>query len=109
VHLNLENLKRFGLPAHTPILIHDDRSGCSFHAIQNQYDCDLSSNYVRYGHQLGDLTVFAAGLEWARWRRLKFLIKISRRFLVFYDIVSDFLSQCPGEHDVMGRRGGWFK
>lgn len=66
-----------------PVLLADDcsvdREGLC--AVARAHRADLWSNARRFGHVSGDLSVFHKGLTWARGRGLRYLVKLSQRFL----------------------------
>lgn len=82
IHLFLESAKR-NFPV--PILIHDDFSQTDFKSLIEQYGCDFSTNDRRYGHGSGDITVYDSGLNWASKKGIDILVKMSRRFIPFFD------------------------
>ena len=81
IHLQLEARKR--CYPHVPVLVHDDGSGRreDLRGLCAAYGADFETNATRQPPCLGDLTVFAGGLAWARKRRLDLLLKISRRWV----------------------------
>lgn len=85
IHLHLELRKR--LYPSLPLLVHDDASPEEeeLQALCKLYDADFLCAPSRGGHYVGDLRVFARGLEWAQERHLDVLVKFSRRFLPLYD------------------------
>jgi hypothetical protein len=82
IHLFLESAKR-NFPV--PILIHDDFSQTDFKFLVDEYGCELSTNEKRYGHGSGDITAYCEGLNWAAKKGIDILVKMSRRFIPFFD------------------------
>lgn len=67
-----------------PILIADDAAGVDdeFEQLALRYsDVTFWPNLERRGHYAGDLSVFWKGLQWAHVNGLKWLCKLSQRFL----------------------------
>lgn len=67
-----------------PILIADDGSGrdADFRKLVEQYPrVEFWPNCERLGHYAGDLSVFYKGLQWASMKGLKWLCKLSQRFV----------------------------
>jgi hypothetical protein len=85
VHLQLETRKQ--LYPGVPILVHDDNSPerSSIEALCEEYGAEFVSTYCDDGQplgwHLGDLSVLAAGLIWARREGIDLLVKLSRRFV----------------------------
>ena len=81
IHLQLEARKRLYL--NVPTLVHDDgsRQGAELEALSKEYGAEFTTHPVRHRQHLGDLSVYAVGLEWAKRRRLRFLHKVSRRWI----------------------------
>jgi len=82
IHLFLESAKR-NFPV--PILVHDDFSQVELKSLIEQYGCDFSINNRRYGHGSGDITTYYNGLNWAKNKGIDILVKMSRRFIPFFD------------------------
>lgn len=67
-----------------PILIADDCAGVDsdFEILTKKYQkVEFWPSPERRGHYAGDLSVFWKGLQWAHVRNLKYLCKLSQRFL----------------------------
>ena len=67
-----------------PVLIADDGSGRDdeFSTIASaDNDCEFWPSPTRRGHYAGDLSVFWKGLQWAANRNLRWLCKVSQRFV----------------------------
>jgi hypothetical protein len=94
VHLHLEAHRRY-FPG-TPLLVHDDHSPARGRLLEltEQYGASFAAMPMqakngRFGHAVGDLSVFASGLSWAAHTGCDLLLKVSRRFVPITDVVSD--------------------
>ena len=95
VELQLHYLCRIN---HLPVLVHDDASPKQeeVKAVVEKFkteghDVEFASTDKRAGHKPGDLYAFAAGLEWAKKRGLDLLYKVSHRWLIRREWVTDAL------------------
>jgi hypothetical protein len=81
VHLHLETARqKYPLVS---ILVQDDGSPCQSELknLCDTYGADFQSNPERLPNMVGDLQVYAAGLEWAKVNGINLLYKFSRRFI----------------------------
>lgn len=83
VQLNVAAIRHFN-GNNIPILVHDDstppaRDPCGY--FQQKHDFDFYSTPHQLGHIPGDISCFTTGLEWAERLGLKYLVKLSQRFL----------------------------
>lgn len=90
IHVALESRRR-NYPR-LPVLVNDD---CSpkrdeLRALCSSYGAEFLSNERRLGWPTGDLWSFYNGFAWARRRNLKFLVKMSRRFIPLHNWLPDF-------------------
>jgi len=92
VHLQLEARRR--LHPHIPALIHDDGSmqASELKALAESYGADLVTLPCRMRHSLGDLNVYPTAFRWCAERGVRYLLKVSRRWLWQVDWTSDLLS-----------------
>lgn len=80
IHLHLETWRR--KYSQIPVLVHDDCSNDQMlHHLCKEYGCEFESNSQRFGHFIGDLSVFLGGLLWAAETNVDILVKMSRRFI----------------------------
>ena len=84
VALNIAAIRQFNGPD-VPILVHDDStppdrdSHCFFHKKHSEFE--LYRTPKQLGHVPGDISCFVEGLKWANERGLKYLVKLSQRFI----------------------------
>ena len=92
IHLQLETARRFY--PDVPILIHDDSSKASpaLKVLCEKYGTDFASSPTRNKHFMGDLSVFIAGLEWAGKKKIRHLLKLSRRWIWKQDFTASLLA-----------------
>jgi hypothetical protein len=92
VWLQLEARKRFY--PHVPVFVHDDGSHKRnrLKYLCDVYEVEFSTNKVRLGHTMGDLSTYIAGLEWARDHGIDLLLKVSRRWLFLVDWTTSLLN-----------------
>ncbi len=85
VHLHLESRAR-NYP-HMPVLVHDDGSPKrdELQKLCERYGGDFISAPQRTRPTIGDLSTFVDGLDWAHERQITLLVKMSRRFIPFYN------------------------
>jgi hypothetical protein len=75
------------------ILVFDD---CSSEAarlkeLADTYSSDFAQTMERQGHHPGDVCAFITGLLWAKEKNLDYLVKISRRFIILDDWMTELL------------------
>jgi hypothetical protein len=93
IHLQLEARRRL-YPA-VPTLVHDDASkqGAQLESLCRRYGAEFVTHPVRHRHHLGDLSVYPIRLEWATRRELRFLHKVSRRWIWRVDWQADLFQR----------------
>lgn len=96
VELQLHYLCRIN---HLPVLVHDDASPKQeeVKAVVEKFkteghDVEFATTDSTKGHKPGDLCAFAAGLKWAKNRGYDLLYKISHRWLIKREWVSDAIA-----------------
>ncbi len=91
VHLQLEAARRI-YPG-TPILVHDDGSPHRDRLAElcQDYGADFVGASERKAQFLGDVSVYRAGILWAQERGIKYLLKLSRRWIWLEDWRPSFL------------------
>lgn len=76
----------------------------------NQYKHHFSSNSEVYGHGAGDIMVSCAGLEWAIEHNIDILVKMSRRFIPFFDWTDSLLKTAiKSQHTTFANHCSHFK
>jgi hypothetical protein len=85
VHLQLEAWRRYY--PDIPVLVHDDGSlqAPRLAALADEYGASFISTLQRRRHYLGDLSVYPAAFSWCRAREIRYLLKVSRRWLWLID------------------------
>ena len=91
IHLQLEARRRLYPDVRT--LVHDDGSkqGAAIEALAHEYGAEFFTHPVRHLHHLGDLSIYPVALAWAERRNLRFLLKVSRRWIWQVDWRADLL------------------
>jgi hypothetical protein len=91
MHLQLEARRRLYPDVRT--LVHDDGSkqGAAIEALAHEYGAEFVTHPVRHHHHLGDLSIYPVALAWAERRNLRFLLKVSRRWIWQVDWRADLL------------------
>jgi hypothetical protein len=109
IHLFLESAKRNF--SHIPILVHDDCSGCEeLKKIVSSYGQEFSTNENHCGHGAGDIQVILGGLRWASSINLDILVKMSRRFIPFFDWTPGLKDTVlKSQHTTFANKCGHFK
>ena len=84
VALNVAAIHYFNNPS-IPVLVHDDstppdRDPCGYF-LRKHDGFELYRTPGQMGHVTGDIHCFIHGLKWAREKGLKYLVKISQRFI----------------------------
>jgi hypothetical protein len=102
VHVALESWRRHY--PEIPVLVKDD---CSpqrdeLRALCYSYRAEFLSHEKRLGWAAGDMSSLYHGLLWAQRRGLKFLVKMSRRFIPLYNWLPDF------SHLALAKRAATF-
>ena len=85
VHLALESARR-NTPG-LPVLISDDCSpnADALHALCEQYGAQYKSAASRLRPTVGDMAAYVNGMDWAKQKGLDIVVKMSRRFIPFYN------------------------
>ena len=104
VALGLEAKKRFC--PDVPALVHDDCSdaGDEVYGVCRRYGADYVTTQSRKGHQVGDLSAFLAGMQWARSRDLDVLVKFSRCYVPIFDWRESLEAVANGEAATFGNK-----
>lgn len=96
IHLQLEARRRLYPDVIT--LIHDDgsRQGAEMEKLAREYGAEFVTHPVRHHHHLGDLSIYPIALTWAERRKLRFLLKVSRRWIWRVDWREDLIRLFEG-------------
>ena len=91
IHLQMEARRR--LYPNVRTLIHDDgsRQGAKIEALAHEYGAEFVTHPLRHLHHLGDLSIYPIAITWAQRRDLRFLLKVSRRWIWQVDWREDLL------------------
>ena len=109
IHLFLESAKRNF--SHIPLLVHDDFSRCEeLKKIAILYGQEFSTNENHYGHGAGDIQAICVGLKWANSINLDILVKMSRRFIPFFNWTASLTDVVlKSQHMTFANRCNHFK
>jgi hypothetical protein len=100
VALNIAAIKHFN-NQHVPILVHDDCTPATLPFPPFPSDVDFYRTPSPLGHIGGDLSAFITGLEWAKSLNLKYLLKLSQRFIFTQtEWVARSLNQADAERAI---------